>query len=233
MRRGYNYFTFEYPGHRGAVHLSPDCVKRPDFEIPFAAALDFLQQLPGVDERIALAGFSFGGYVVSRVAIHEPRIKALIPDSAIIDLPGLVTGGFFAPLIKGVPRVLLDRILAMKLRRAPMVRAMLEYSLWTWGFSSFSEELDSEDFNACDIREDLHRITCLTLALVGEDEGEMMISQVQEFYEGVGSQEKEMHILTMAEDGSEDHCQLDNIARAQQVMFPWLDRVLDHSHPHA
>ena len=231
VRRGYNYFTFEYPGHRGSVHLNPDCVKRPDYEIPFAAAFDFLQQLPGVDERIALAGFSFGGYVVSRVAIHEPRIKALIPDSAIIDLPGLVTGGFFAPLIKGVPRPLLDKILAMRLKRAPMVRALMEYSLWTWGFSSFSEELDSETFNACVIRDDLHRINCPTLALVGEDEGEMMIRQVQDFTEGISSKEKQMRVLSMSEDGSVDHCQLDNIARAQQVMFPWLDRIFDHSNP--
>lgn len=227
VRRGYNYFTFEYPGHRGAVHLNRDCVKRPDYEIPFAAALDFLQQLPGVDKRIALAGFSFGGYVVSRVAIHEPRIKSLITDSAIIDLPSLVTDGFFAPLIKGVPRGLLDRIIAIRLKRAPMVRALLEYSVWSWGFSSFSEELDSEAFNACVIRDDLHLITCPTFALVGEDEGEALIRQTQDFYKWIGSQEKEMRILSMSEDGSEDHCQLDNIARAQQVMFPWLDRVFN------
>lgn len=231
VRHGYNYFTFEYPGHRGAVHLNPNCVKRPDYEIPFAAALDFLQQLPGVDERIALAGFSFGGYVASRVAIHEPRIKALIPDSPIIDLPRLVTGGFFAPLIKGVPRGLLDRILAMRLQRAPMVQALIEYSLWTWGFSSFSEELDSETFNACIIRDDLHRIKCPALVLVGEEEGEMMIRQAQDFYDGIGSQEKEMHILSMVEDGSADHCQLDNIARAHQIIFPWLDRIFQHSDP--
>jgi hypothetical protein len=153
----------------------------------------------------------------------------LIPDSAIIDLPSLVTGGFFAPLIKGVPRVLLDRILAMRLRRAPMVRALLEYSLWTWGFSSFSEELDSKAFNACVIRDDLHHIVCPTLALVGEDEGQALLRQTQDYYEGIGSQEKEMRILSMSEDGSEDHCQLDNIARAQQVMFPWLDRVFSYS----
>jgi hypothetical protein len=66
---------------------------------------------------------------------------------------------------------------------------------------------------------------------VGEDEGEMMIRQVQDFIEGISSKEKQMRILSMSEDGSVDHCQLDNIARAQQVMFPWLDRIFDHSNP--
>ncbi|MFC2068393.1 alpha/beta hydrolase family protein [Chloroflexota bacterium] len=27
INRGYNFFTFEFPGHRGTVHLYPDCVK--------------------------------------------------------------------------------------------------------------------------------------------------------------------------------------------------------------
>ncbi|MFC2068392.1 serine aminopeptidase domain-containing protein [Chloroflexota bacterium] len=55
-------------------------------EKPFAAAFDVLETLPGVDERIALAGHSFGGYVVSRVAVFEPRVKAVIPSSPLIDI---------------------------------------------------------------------------------------------------------------------------------------------------
>ncbi|MFW9843397.1 MAG: alpha/beta hydrolase, partial [Candidatus Thorarchaeota archaeon] len=79
VRRGYNFFVFDHPGHRGAVHLYRDCVKRNDYEVPYGAAIDFLETLSGVDERIAITGYSFGGYVATRVAIHDKRIKALIP----------------------------------------------------------------------------------------------------------------------------------------------------------
>ncbi len=53
IERGYNLFTFDFPGHRGAVHRYPDCVRRPDYEVPFAAAIDFLSTLPGTDDRLA------------------------------------------------------------------------------------------------------------------------------------------------------------------------------------
>ena len=225
VRRGYNYFTFEYPGHRGTVHLYPDCVKRPDYEVPFRAAIDFLETLPGVDERIALAGFSYGGYVASRVAIHEPRIRAVIPDSPIIDMPQAVLSGILGPLIKGATGNLIDTLIARRVRKSPLMKALLYYSKWTWGAETFREEFDSEAFNRHVITDDLHRITCPALALVGKDEGEEMVRQARAFYDGISSATKKLHVFTVEEDGSNDHCQLDNFGRAHQVAFDWLDEI--------
>ena len=86
VRRGYNFFTFEHPGHRGAMHLYNDCIKRPDYEVPYKAAIDLVETLPGVDERLAMTGYSFGGYVASRVAAYDKRLQAVIPNSPILDL---------------------------------------------------------------------------------------------------------------------------------------------------
>jgi pimeloyl-ACP methyl ester carboxylesterase len=225
VRRGYNYFTFEYPGHRGTVHLYPDCVKRPDYEVPFAKALNYLSTLPGVDDRIALGGFSYGGYVASRIAIYEKRIKALIPDSPIIDLPTLVLSGMLGSLIKGVPMGMLDKMIARRLRKSPITKALLDYSAWTWGAESLSEEFQMASFKKHVIREDIHAITCPTLALVGKDEGDEMLRQAQYFYENIASENKTLHIFSREKDGSNDHCQLDNFARAHQVAYDWLDTV--------
>jgi esterase/lipase len=225
VRRGYNYFTFEYPVHRGTVHLYPDCVKRPDYEVPFAKALNYLSTLPGVDDRIALGGFSYGGYVASRIAIYEKRIKALIPDSPIIDLPTLVLSGMLGSLIKGVPMGMLDKMIARRLRKSPITKALLDYSAWTWGAESLSEEFQMASFKKHVIREDIHAITCPTLALVGKDEGDEMLRQAQYFYENIASENKTLHIFSREKDGSNDHCQLDNFARAHQVAYDWLDTV--------
>ncbi|MGE5579695.1 MAG: alpha/beta hydrolase family protein [Bacillota bacterium] len=68
-RRGFNFLTFDYPGHRGFVHTYyPEGTKRVDNVPAFKAAIDFLLTLPGVDDRIALSGGSMGGYVVTQVA---------------------------------------------------------------------------------------------------------------------------------------------------------------------
>ncbi|MBI9047216.1 MAG: alpha/beta fold hydrolase [Anaerolineaceae bacterium] len=226
FRRGYNFFTFEYPGHRGAVHLDPACVKRPDFEVPFKAALDYLSTLPGVDERIALAGFSFGGFVINRVAIHEKRIKALIPDSPIINMHQMARR-FFDRFPDWMPIWLRRNFLNLGLKRSPMKKALLDYSLYTWGIKGdlfdFLKSGISEPFN---ISDQLAEIKCPVLGLVSDAEGPLLLEQANKFIQGIGSKNKQLKILTLSKDGTDDHCQLDNFSRAGQLVFDWLDEVL-------
>ena len=78
------------------------------------------------------------------------------------------------------------------------------------------------------IVDDLDKITCPALAMVSIDEGEELVRQAKEFYEGISSEIKKLHIFTLDTDGSNDHCQLDNRSRGNQVMFDWLDDVFDY-----
>ncbi len=74
----------------------------------------------------------------------------------------------------------------------------------------------------------MHKITCPTLALAGEDEGKLLIDQTREFYEKISSEKKDMYIFSMKNDGSDDHCQLDNRTSANRVTFDWLDTVFNN-----
>jgi len=230
VRRGYNFFTFSYPGHRNAVHTDNRQVKRPDYEVPFKAAFDYLETLPGVDERIALMGFSGGGYVAPRVAIHEDRVKALIPNNPMIDYDR-VAKALLGPIIKRIPRPLLKLGINKKLQRKPLIRAYMEYGLWTAGYADMSlydwliSEKAQREWARFNITDDLHQITCPTLALVGSGEGEEMLQQTREFYESISSPVKKMRVFTLEEDGSHDHCMLDNHSRMHQVVFEWLNKV--------
>jgi len=225
VRRGYNYFTFEYPGHRGVVHQDPKCVKRPDYELPFRAAFDRLETLPGVDERLALAGFSYGGYVVARVAIHERRLQAVIPNSPIVDFPRATVRGFMATLQGHAAPEAIDATLERLLEHAPVMRALLHYSRWTWGAGSFRALLDLPSFRAHVISAELGEIRCPALSLVSAEEGDELLRQAREFHEGIASACKRLHIFTLDQDGSNDHCQIDNLGRGNQVVFDWLDEL--------
>jgi pimeloyl-ACP methyl ester carboxylesterase len=228
VERGYNYFTFDFPGHRGAVHTYPDCIRRPDYEVPFKEAIDYLETLPGVDERLALAGFSYGGYVAARVAIHEKRLKAVIPDSPIIDLPEL--GAVLWRAARGVPRPILNRVMERRLRGSPITKNFMKYTAWLCGMNDVTlADVVHIDYARYNIRSQISGITCPTLALAGEGEGDVMIKQAREYYEGVSSTRKKLHVFSLDRDGSDDHCQLDNTTRAMQVMFDWLDDVMDVS----
>ena len=65
------------PG-RGSSLRFKKMYSRPDYEVPVAAILDFLEKRDDVDnDRIGLAGVSFGGYYAPRAAAFEPRVKAV------------------------------------------------------------------------------------------------------------------------------------------------------------
>lgn len=226
VRRGYNYFTFEMPGHRGTVHLFPDLIKRPDYEVPFRDALDYLLTLPGVDERLALAGHSHGGYTVCRIALHEPRVQAIIPSTPLLN-GEKASIAVFGPLLHRIPGSVLDRLVAWKVRKSPAVKSLLYYSLWTLGFQTVSETLAAVQQGAplFNIERQESQIRCATLALIGEGEGQELLRQTRQFYDNISSTYKTLHLFTLDEDASDDHCQLDNRSRANQVIFDWLDDV--------
>jgi len=228
VRRGYNYFTFEYPGHRGTVHLFPDLVKHPDYEIPFKIALDYLETLPGLDNRIALAGYSHGGYAVCRVALYEPRIEALIPSTPLLN-GNKASFAMFGPVLQKIPPTLIDKLLDWKIRKSPATKSLIYYMLWTMGHSRISELLQAVDRGefAFDIEGKENQITCPSLALAGEGEGVELLRQTRQFYENVSSPDREIKIFTLEEDASDDHCQLDNRTRANQVVFDWLDEIFE------
>jgi pimeloyl-ACP methyl ester carboxylesterase len=75
-RRGLATLTLEGPG-QGETGFSLPI--RHDFEVPFAAALDFLEDVDGPRlGPIGVVGLSLGGYYASRVAAFEPRVQAAV-----------------------------------------------------------------------------------------------------------------------------------------------------------
>lgn len=75
--RGMNVVMVDTPG-RGSSLRFKQLYSRPDYEVPVAAILDFLEEREDVDmDRLGLAGVSFGGYYAPRAAAFEPRVKAV------------------------------------------------------------------------------------------------------------------------------------------------------------
>ena len=225
--RGYNFFTFDHPGHRGAVHLYPGCVKRPDYEVPYRQALDFVAALPGVDDRMVVAGESFGGYVACRVISNDCRVTAAVLNSPIIDVHEM---GFsqWKGFITRIPRPLLGALIERKWRKSPLTYALKEYSAWSAGMK-LTTDIDSmsEYYREWRVPDEmLRKVTCPVLAMVSRGDGPVLLRQAEKFLMLVSSESKMLHVFSLEEDGSDDHVQLDNLSRGNQVMFDWIDGVL-------
>ena len=69
-------FSVDGPGQGEAEY---DLAIRPDWEVPGAAIIDALGELPEVDvTRTGVWGVSLGGYYAPRIATGEPRVRAVI-----------------------------------------------------------------------------------------------------------------------------------------------------------
>ena len=88
LERGYNCLTFEGPG-QGTVVRKQKLPFRPDWEKVVSSVIDFVvsSERREVDpQRIALVGYSMGGYLAPRAAAFEDRIAACIADDGVISI---------------------------------------------------------------------------------------------------------------------------------------------------
>jgi pimeloyl-ACP methyl ester carboxylesterase len=221
-KRGYNVLAVDLPGQGGTplrgMHL------RADFEHPIAAVVDYLLTRPEVDRtRIAAYGISGGGYMVTRAVSFERRIAAAITDTPIHDIERVLT--------RSIPSVLLRPSdnwlgrLAWKLaRRANAVGVNnLEKYAWQAGMPSAAQALDQL---SGDTRVNVAAIECPMLCLAGEADPPECLTQTREVFEQLRDARKQQRVLTAAE-GAASHCHVTNFPLLHEVVFDWLDTVLE------
>lgn len=106
VRRGYHCLSFDGPG-QGRPLIHQGLVFRPDWEAVVRPVVDYALTRPEVDpQRIALIGWSFGGYLAPRAASGEHRLAACIADPGQWDLLEALRANLPLPLpcANGCPR---------------------------------------------------------------------------------------------------------------------------------
>ena len=221
LERGYNVLLTEGPGQAGTRRFFPDSPFIPDFEAPVMAAIDYLMEKPEVDaEKLALYGVSLGGYFAGRAAACDSRIRALILNSPIVDIHRYFSS-FFKPddLEKAKP---LTVEIITSLPEGAVPPAVLVTSLnliLRFGKNSIGEVFEyMKEFRMGDL---LQNITCPSLALFGEGEGEDPMKQTEEYCSGVSGPVTQY--MFRIDQGAEAHCQVGNGALSWGVVLDWLE----------
>ena len=116
------------------------------------------------------------------------------------------------------------------MQKAPLTYAFVRYTLWALGKANAPVmKLGANRVVGFSVKDYLSQITCLVLMLFGDMEGERWLEQAREFSELISSETKELYIFNAKKDGSNDHCQLDNRTRGNQIMFDWLDELFNYN----
>jgi hypothetical protein len=229
--RGFNAFVFEGPGQVGALDINPGLVFRPDYEVPVRAAIDHVIGRPDVDpDRLAILGYSFGGYLAPRAAAGDPRIRAVIANTLAVDVAGALRMALPAMLWK-LPSYVLDGSFGALMRASVTARFFFESAKDAFGIQSASEFLQVwEPYNLWSVQDAL---MMPLLVMITEDEiAEAPKALVRDSFEFLAGLKAPVSFRVFTrEEGATAHCQLDSPERMPPVLFPWLARALGDRAP--
>ena len=227
QRRGYHVLTFDGPG-QGRTLIADGILLRPDWETVVRAVVDFALTLPGVDRaRIALAGWSFGGYLAPRAAAGEPRLAAQIADPGQWDLIEAIRAAF--------PRLGVPAEVAQKLPNVdekvlePAFAAIRTNPQLNWAFVQRGRMVHGVDtlmdyLRACvDYRlsDRVANISCPTL--VTQAESDPVAAYAGRLYEALSA--PKTFIRFSPAEGAGDHCEVSARSVYFQRAYDWLDGV--------
>jgi len=201
--RGWNTLSIDGPGQGESLRLR-DIRTRYDYEVAGRAAYDYTAARSEVDpDRIAVMGYSFGGYYAPRIAAFDDRYAACVAFGAMHwDMPGWVTE-------------IRDNV-----ARDPKTSATSHFQIpWVFGASDLDEAIDmAADFSVADFAD---RISCPFLVAHGENDRQVPIEDARRLLEVVGSSDKTL-IAFSVDDGGAEHVQVDNRQVGVDAIADWL-----------
>ena len=230
LRRGYHVAIFDGPG-QGRVIIEQGVPLRADWEAVVGPVLDALLARTDVDtERVALMGWSLGGYLALRAPTAEHRLAACIAD------PGLygIREGMVARLqmFQGPETVLAqfpdipDDVLAPMSELVDTSR-FLHWTLKQRGFMAHGVDSIGDYVRAINdftLAGRLGEIRCPTLVTTAESDA--LSNSDQQVVDEIAGRPRADLVRFTDDEGAGEHCEWRNRARFEQVAFDWLDDQL-------
>jgi dipeptidyl aminopeptidase/acylaminoacyl peptidase len=209
--RGIHTLAIDGPGQGEALRLQ-NIPSRYDYEVPAAAAYDYLASRADVDpKRVAVMAFSMGGYYAPRAAAFEKRFAA-----------GVAWGAHFDYHANWIQRRKVQESGGTKLS-APHFQLP-----WVMGKPDMDSAMEKlKDYTLAGVAE---KIECPFLITQGELDSLSPLETGELLYKTVGSKVKKYKVFTKEEGGAE-HCQGDNRQFGSNYVADWLADVLKATPP--
>ena len=199
-KRGINTLAIDGPGQSEPLRLR-NIYTRHDYEAAGIPAYDFVAAHPEVDpKRVAVMGYSFGGYHAPRICAFEKRYAACVAFGAMHwNIHEFVAGHNPTD-----PR-----------------RTSASTFQFRWVVGAPDNETALEWAKKFTLEGVADKVECPMLILHGENDRIVPLDAAKKLYERIGSKNKTLRIFTAAEGGAE-HCQVDNRQLGVDFIGDWL-----------
>ncbi|MGH8700120.1 MAG: alpha/beta hydrolase family protein [Burkholderiales bacterium] len=205
--RGWHTLAIDGPGQGESLRLR-GLYSRHDYEVAGTAAYDHVAGRPDVDpKRVAVMGYSFGGYYAPRVAAFEKRYAACV-----------CLGALHWDLVEW------QREVRRKQQAGAASTAQSAFHFrWIMGCIDDADAAieKARKFSLAGVAE---KITCPFLVVHGQDDRVCPVESAHQLYASVGSKHKTIKIFTAGE-GAAQHCQVDNRQLGIDYIADWLAPV--------
>jgi len=201
--RGWNTLAIDGPGQGESVRLR-DIKSRYDYEAAGTAAYDYVAARPEVDpKKVAVMGYSFGGYYAPRVVAFEKRYAACVA---------------FGAMHWNMEQWVDDIRQAVHTDAKKSAQSHFQVP-WVFGARDLDHAVEmAKRFTLADVA---GRIECPLLIVHGENDRIVPLDSAQKLYAAAGSKRKTLKVFTSGEGGAE-HVQVDNRQVGVDYIADWI-----------
>jgi naringenin degradation protein FdeB len=204
--RGWHTLAIDGPGQGESLRLR-DIRTRHDYEVAGTAAYNWVAARPDVDaKKVAVMGYSFGGYYAPRIVAFDKRYCACVAFGAM--------HWNMEEWVDGIRRAV---------RTDAKSSAQSHFQVpWAFGAKDLDQAVDmAKRFNLAGVA---GKIECPLLVVHGENDRIVPLDSAKKLYEAAGSKRKHLKIFTATEGGAE-HCQVDNRQVGVDYIADWLTPI--------
>ena len=210
--RGWHTLAIDGPGQGVSLRLR-GLHARHDYEVPGAAAYDYVAARPDVDPaRVVVMGYSFGGHYAARIAAFERRYAAGVAFAALHwDLAAW------------------QREVKRRHESDPKTTAQSTFHFpWVMGVPDMDAAIEKATrFSLAGVAE---RIACPFLVVHAEDDRVVPVESARMLHAAIGAPRKHLRIFTAA-DGSTYHAQADNRQVGVDYIADWITENVVRTEP--
>jgi dienelactone hydrolase len=206
--RGWHTLAIDGPGQGESLRLR-DIKTRHDYEVAGTAAYEWVAGRPEVDpKRVAVMGYSFGGYYAPRIVAFEKRYCACVAFGAM--------HWSMKTWVDGIRH-------AVKSDARTSAQSHFQVP-WAFGAKDLDQAVEmAKRFNLAGVAA---RIDCPLLVVHGENDRIVPLDSAKKLFHAAGSKRKHLKIFTAAE-GAAEHCQVDNRQLGVDYIADWLTPIFE------
>lgn len=226
LERGYNVMTYEGPG-QGSVRRHQGVGFTHAWEKAVSPVVDHLVARPDVDStRLAMIGWSLGGYLCVRAAAFEHRLAATLAIDGVYDfslavhnlLPAAVRAAYVAGDSNEADSLMQEFLASEKLPTT--MRWAIEHGLWSFATRSISEFIKMTE--RMTLQGVVGRVECPVLVAEAVDD---IFFKGQPALVAAALGDRATHLVLTAEDAASPHCHAGAFSFANHLFYDWLENV--------